>query len=303
MSADFYSVSFADLRTLLRVHDLRSFTRTAQEMGVNQSAVSYTVDKLRRHFGDPLFVRLGGGITATERCSEIAASARVLLHAYESVALPRDFDPARADGTVTVACNFLERQVILPPVTRAIRSRAPGLHLDIIPSTGQGDVQLKHGSASFLIGPMVPDETGFFSRKLFDEHYVCVTDRDNPLAQGGISRADYLRCNHALVTYGGSWTSPFRAEMDKLGLELNNVLSVPSPAALGELIRATDLVATVPSRLGPSFGDGLAIAPCPFPAPFEIHLVWTERTHNSALHMWLRNLIIDVTRALDGESG
>jgi len=297
MTSDLYAVSFSDLNTLVRVYENRSFTKTATELGVNQSAISYTIDKLRKHFGDPLFVRMGGGITTTARCAEIVTSARELLTTFETIALPRAIDPATTSETLAVACNFFERQLILPSVVRYIRKHAPGLHLEIIPSTSQGDVQLKHGSAAFLIGPLVPVETGFFTRKLLDEHYVCVMDRDNPLARGPLGKQDYLTCNHALVTYGGSWKSPFRTALENLGLKLNNVLSVPSPAALTALLEGTDLVSTVPSRLAHQLGDQLVTVPCPFPAPFEIHLVWTERTHKSALHVWFRNLIFESAKA------
>ena len=107
MADSIYSVDFADLRTLALVHESGSFTRTAEQLGVNQSAVSYTIDKLRRNLGDPLFVRQGGGIVPTDRGSEIAEGALKLLGEYEAMASPRSFDPAKADQTVTIACNVV----------------------------------------------------------------------------------------------------------------------------------------------------------------------------------------------------
>ncbi len=160
----------------------------------------------------------------TGRCPEIVNAARELLRNYETIALPRSFDPFTVTGRVTIACNYLERVLILPKFVRTVRETAPGLAMAIMVSSGRGDAQLETAEASYLLGPMVPMDTGFHSQKLFDEHYVCVMDRDNPLARAPLSRRSYLACNHALITYGGSGRSGFRTELEELYLELNNVL-------------------------------------------------------------------------------
>ena len=49
------------LRTFLTVLDESSVSKAAEMLGVSQSAVSHTLDKLREIFGDPLFVRVGRG--------------------------------------------------------------------------------------------------------------------------------------------------------------------------------------------------------------------------------------------------
>ena len=50
------------LKTFLTVLDETSVSRAANNLGVTQSAVSHTLDKLRKIFGDPLFIRVGRGI-------------------------------------------------------------------------------------------------------------------------------------------------------------------------------------------------------------------------------------------------
>jgi DNA-binding transcriptional LysR family regulator len=55
-------------------------------------------------------------------------------------------------------------------------------------------------------------------------------------------------------------------------------------------------VATVPSRLGQSISEGLAIRDCPFPGAFDISVVWTARNNASAMHTWLRDRIFAACR-------
>ena len=47
------------LQTFLKVYDLRSFTKAAQELGYVQSTVTAQIQQLEQELGYPLFDRLG----------------------------------------------------------------------------------------------------------------------------------------------------------------------------------------------------------------------------------------------------
>ena len=49
-------IDFASLETLRLVYLRMSFTSAAEELRIKQSSVSYTIDRLRRAFDDPLQV-------------------------------------------------------------------------------------------------------------------------------------------------------------------------------------------------------------------------------------------------------
>jgi len=285
------NIDVVALRTLQMVHERQSFTATATALDVNQSAVSYTIDKLRKVFGDPLFFRQGGKIVATERCNALVGSIDVILQQFEALLEPEQFDPATADQAVTIACNFYERQIIIPKIICQLRHLAPDIRVSLINSTFEGDEQLKRSEADLLIGPLRPDLQDFFCSKLLDEHYVCVMDPEHELANEPLMLADYVLCPHATISYGGTWRSRYLTELANRQLSLNQILSIPSPACLAETIIGTDLVSTVPSRVAATLKHGLHITDCPIPAPFEVDLVWTTRTHHAPMHIWLRQLI------------
>ncbi|MDX5401106.1 MAG: LysR family transcriptional regulator, partial [Rhodobacterales bacterium] len=148
------AVDFAALRVLRLVHDYGSFSRTAEELGVNQSSVSYTIDRLRRAFGDPLFVRQGAGIVPTDRCDDIVREAARMVDAFVALSAPRAFDPARAEATLVLSCNYYERATLVPALVRRLRAIAPGLKLGVITSTVRGREQLSRGECDVLVGPV-----------------------------------------------------------------------------------------------------------------------------------------------------
>lgn len=295
---DPYAVDFAALRTLRLVHALGSFSRAAEQLGLTQSTVSYTVERLRRVFGDPLFVRQQGGIVATGRCDEIVAEAARLVDGYAAVLEPRAFDPSDAAARVTLSCNYYERAVLLPGLVQTLRGRAPGLRLTVLTSTTLGKEQLARGDADMLIGPVRIEQGTYYRRTLWRERYVCVMAPGNPLAGRTLTAETYLAAPQAVVIYGGTWQSRYLVEIEAQGGTPNAAVQVPSPAALPELLERTDLISTVPRRLAATFGPGLHVAECPFPAPFDIDLYWTARTHHSAMHRWLRSEIADLAAGM-----
>ncbi|WP_413204636.1 LysR family transcriptional regulator [Rhodospirillum sp. A1_3_36] len=289
----FLGVDFAALRTLRLVYENRSFTTTASVLEVNQSAVSYTVEKLRRAFNDQLFYRQGGRVMPTDRCAILVEGIARILDDFEALAEPMTFDPSTAQQSITIACNYYERQIIIPDVIRRVRETAPGLRIRTVNSTTSGDIKLKKAEADLLIGPIRPSEEGFYCRALLDEHYVCVMDSASPLARVPLTVEAYITAPHALINYGGGWRSNYLQELDRAGLSLNEALSVPSPAGIEDMILGTDLIATIPSRIASRYDTRLHRSACPFPASFQIDLVWTTRTHHSPMHLWLRELVSD----------
>ncbi len=297
--ADPLAVDFAALRVLRLVHDYASFSRAAEVLGVTQSSVSYTVDRLRRAFDDPLFVRQGAGIVPTDRCEEIVRTAARLVDEFTALSATRAFDPAHAEATVTLSCNYYERATLVPRLIRRLRVAAPGLKLSVISSTVRGREQLSRGESDLLIGPVQISEAGFFGRRLLTDHYVCIMADDNPLGDAPLDRAGFAAAPQVVVTYGGNWRSRYLVEMEAAGLTPNMVLELPSPATLGALLPGTDLIATVPSRTAHVLGAGLKVVACPMAAPFGIDLYWTARTHHAPMYRWLRGQIGQIAAEME----
>lgn len=294
--SNFLGTDFAALHTLHLVHELRSFTKTADRLNVNQSAISYTIDRLRNTFNDPLFIRQGGAVVSTVRCNEIVQSTQRMLQDFKSLLEVEEFDPAIANTKFRVSSNYYERQVLIPKMISQLRNSAPNITLELIAATSVGVEQIKSGEADLLLGPYRLDENDLYCKSLFTEKYVCIMDVKNSLAKSKLSMADYVSANHLTINYGGSWRSPYVVQIEKMGIELNEVLVVPSPAGVHNMVRGTDLIATVPERVALEFGKSICIRDMPILVEFELNMVWTTRTHKSPLHNWMRNLLTECMR-------
>ena len=291
MTIDQKSLDFRKLELLTIVHRERSFSRAAEILGLNQSVVSYSIEKLRQAFNDPLFVRESGRTLPTERCETIVAYAKDSLSTFESLQTPTEFDPRNATGRLVIACNFFERELIIPRIVARLRQQAPKLDIEIIDAADVGHEKLLSKEADFVIGPYQRSDASFYSRILFSDSYACLIDKNHPEAGKKLTLKRYLKFAHILITYGGRWTSPYITELEKNGTPINPVIRIPSPAGIAALVTGSDLVATIPEGPANYLKTNHIVLPCPVVSPIEIRLVWSASTHHSALSLWARSLI------------
>ncbi len=59
-------MEFDQLRYFLSVADLANFTRAAEELGISQSALSRSIQRLEEELGQPVFERQGRSLSLTE---------------------------------------------------------------------------------------------------------------------------------------------------------------------------------------------------------------------------------------------
>ena len=131
---DTFNLDFRALSTFLAVLDEGSVSRAAVRLGVTQSAVSHTLERLRQALGDPLFVKSGRGIVPTRYALQAGPHIRQILDDLQSLPSGPPFSPATAEFTFTIAANDYQRDLLLPGLVRTLRQEAPGISLQVIPS-------------------------------------------------------------------------------------------------------------------------------------------------------------------------
>src|SRR5687768_18615939 len=117
---------------LLRVFDAvlheKGVTPAAARLGLTQPAVSNALARLRKVFGDALFVRTPRGVEATPFARDLAEPVRQALALLESaLAHGPGFDPATSIRAFRFYMSALSQLEFLPPLLDFVRRCAPGL--------------------------------------------------------------------------------------------------------------------------------------------------------------------------------
>jgi len=303
----------------------QNVTRAAERLGVTQSAMSHALRRLRELLGDPVLVRGSGGMVLTARAEALIVPLRGgLVSIDRALAGPPVFEPQTARRTFRISSPDLFDVLAIPLLLERLRAQAPGVDVVVaVLDERRRAASLETGEVDLVVSPQV-DETksgagelegsGFVRRVLFRDGFSCFLRGDHPAL--GVKRARaagkkasppalsveaYAGLSHALVSPRGEGPGFVDGLLAKQGLSRRVALRVPHFFSALAIVEKSDLVLTGPSalvRLVPPSSAVIAIAP-PLRLPrHALHMVWHERFSSDPGHVWLRQVLFDVSQGL-----
>lgn len=295
MMRDIKSIDFNLLKALDVLLEERNVTRASVRLNITQPAMSGVLTRLRDSFDDPLFVRTQRGVVPTQRALALAQPLRQILSEIDALWQPPYFEPASASFTLSIAATDYAQSAIAVPFLTALRQRAPHIKVALLPVQDQ-QIQRDLEQGALDLALITPETTppDLHAKRVFDEHYVCVMRAEHPAAKEALDLDTFCALDHALVSYqGGGFAGITDDALARLGRTRRVCLSVKSFLVLPEILRASDLIAVVPSRLVTGL-PGLVCCKPPLEVPgFTKVLAWHERTHRDLGHRWLRELLFE----------
>ena len=274
----------------------RNVSRAAARLNLTQPAVSAALARLREAFEDELLVPYGKRMMPTARAESLIPLVREMLARADAVlSTSRSFDPATSQRSFRLIASDLVTTVLMPQFLLLLQQQAPALRIEILSPTPQSVAELERGTADLLITPepfLVP---GHPAERLFEESFVVVGWRDNPVFAGQLTEATYLALGHVAVDMGPGAVPAFvEQHMSVLGKERRVEVVVPSFAAVPRLLIGTPRLATMHRRLADLLAGTLPLhlAPLPFPLPTmcEMCQFHQARAGDAGL-TWLRALL------------
>jgi DNA-binding transcriptional LysR family regulator len=273
----------------------QSVTRAADRLALTQPTVSAMLARLRKLFGDPLFVRSQRGILPTPRALALAPSLKQWLAEAHTLIASRKFDPATAELTASLAANDYIQTALIVPFIERLRREAPNARFAVrCPQFAEVTSLLANGELDLSIHttPEIPS-ADLPSRVLYEERYVCAVRKGHPLKGAAVTVDQFCRYPHVMVSPSeGGFVGPTDHALARVGRKRRVVLSAPGFLILPEILKTDDLIAVVPERVLRGRMAGLrTFAPPVAVAGFSVVLLWHQRVHDDPAHRWLRELL------------
>ena len=285
---DYLGLDARSLRVFVTVLETGSVSQAAAKLGVTQSAVSHTLDKLRRQLGDPLFVRAGRSIAPTPRALELDAPVRKVLDGLRALTVHSTFEPAAAALRYTIAANDFQRDLLLPALYRRVHSQVKSIAMDVIPSGMPQPDLLNRGGCDLLVTPHPPQGSDIFQQRLLSDRQVCFYDPNR--RRPPLSPDDYFEAAHITLLFGAGEQTGLDQRLDARGAQRHIAVTVSNFSGIPAFLRGTNLVATGPSLLSIGFLSDFAWAQAPIDTgEFSMYMVWHRRDHLDPAHVWFRN--------------
>jgi DNA-binding transcriptional LysR family regulator len=284
------------LRVLAAIHRAGSVTAAARTLSLSQSATSNALARLRQFFGDDLFVRSPAGLQRTRLCEQVAPAVVAHLQSLEALVTGvEDFDPERSDTTWRLSLSDLGEMLFLPPLTAALRQRAPRTRVaNISVAAPSVATALETREIDCAIGILQPRHRGVHAELLFREQYVAIT---NPRWKPGSGRSGKALTKQQLAGAALAVASPtatFHSSVEEmlvqLKLDAQIVLRARHFGALPALVTGSDLLAIVPSMYAANV-PGVRTWQLPFAPWYDVRLVWHASTARDPAQGWLRGLL------------
>lgn len=300
-NSDIFRVDGQTLRIFLSLCETSSVTQTADRYSLNQSTVSYALDKLRAAIGDPLFVRSGRGVTPTEKAIALQPRVQELIAGLEGLVASEDYNPLRDNRTFNIA---IPTPALLPEMRRVqmilgresshtalnILRLAPREKLTEMLDSGDADVAI---SVAGLTYRMELNHCKFG----YDDLVVFYDPAIRPATK---TKADYVNALHAVTGFGGKTPSVVERALTSHSMTRKIALVAPTASSLRELIPGTELVATMPRALSKGSLDNLAYCEPPVQLPkLQYDLVWHRRFEHSGRNKWLREIVLNAREDIE----
>jgi DNA-binding transcriptional LysR family regulator len=272
--------------------------------------------RLRELFDDPLLVRTSEGMTPTERALELEPVVREVLSKIDHAVQPRSaFEPENAHRVFRIMASDYAESTLFPTVLGKLRTQAPGLTLDIMTPSDVSFLDVERGKVDMVINRFDAMPQSFHQIHLWNDSFTCVLSPENPVLED-FTLESYLQANHVWVSKTGmgvgvgvdpgdvqrlGWVD---VALNKLGKKRQIRVFTRHYQAAMTLAEQNDLIVTLPTRAAELKRDNPRVVlrepPLEIP-PLELKMAWSPLLQHNPANKWLRKLIADTARELDGQ--
>lgn len=275
----------------------RKTTRVAELLGIGQSSVSYSLAKLRRLLGDPLFERTARGLRPTPFADRLAEPVTQALATLQDAVDMRDtFDASTSRRRFTIAMTDIGEIYFLSKLFPELSRIAPDLQISTVHGPpGELSGQMESGQVDLAVGWIPQLKGGFKQRRLFAQRYVCLMRRGHPLARGTFGMKEFRKAKHALVVFRETGHEQLVHALTRVIDPLNLKLQLPHFVAIPYILSTTDLIVTVTEALAQRAVEhfDLIARDHPLELPtIPISMYWHSRYNNDLGNRWLRSLFV-----------
>jgi DNA-binding transcriptional LysR family regulator len=283
-----------NLLTMLEVLvERRSVSDAAQRLGLSQSAVSHALQRLRRILNDEVLVRSGGTMQPTPAALRLMEAVRPAL-AQIAAALNEkgSFDPATSSRSFVLRISEYLAPTVLTPLCTLLRRTAPGVRLAVLPVGTPQQRGVEPGEVHLRAERGRQTSARPTSRTLFEDKFTVMMASTHPAATEPMTLDRYVSLPHLKVMADAVGTNMIDEALERLGLQRNIVMSVPSWFEMRRVVLGTDLIAVVPRHwtADPAFAAGCACRDLPLEGiALSVELIWHARDAKDSGIAWLRD--------------
>lgn len=216
-----------------------SFTQTAKELHLTQSAISHTIKALEQDMGVALFDRVGKKVFLTLAGEQLRPAAERMLRDMHDARTALEEIGAWGKGRLRVGASVTTCQYLLPTVLREFRQSFPECALRIEPGDGPLMVDLLARNQIDLALMLEPGkEDGLEFRRLFSDELRILVSPMHAWARAGRVPVESFASETLIVYNKGSFSNSLLSDhLAAVSLKPGDKMELGSMEAIKELAK------------------------------------------------------------------
>ncbi|UAK25605.1 LysR family transcriptional regulator [Sphingomonas nostoxanthinifaciens] len=252
---------------------------------------------------DQLFIRERYGLQSTAVAVELAPGiAEALAKLDDSILGQQEFDPRKAERTLTIAPNGYVEFVLVPALVAKLQEEAPGIRLRLTPyGNDLVDTGVVSGSTALVLGRIVDPPDNLVVQHLMGEGLAFIVRADHPDIGDHLTREQFEGMKHVNIVPPGRMRAGLFHALAQQQVKRDVAISATNFFAVAEVVAVTDYCATLPKFICWQLLHDTRVKVVPAPVDlgsFPVDMAWHVRYRHDAAHRWLRSFIMDVTAQL-----
>ncbi|OPX97956.1 MAG: HTH-type transcriptional activator CmpR [Syntrophorhabdus sp. PtaB.Bin006] len=214
----FFDMDLRRLETFVKIAELKSFTKAAQELYLTQPTVSKQVVDLERYFGVRLIDRTKRNVALTRAGEILAGYGKDFLALRKEMIDAMEAFKGLKKGLVAVGASNIPGVYILPQALKTFRERYDGIQIKLIVSDSK-DIMDKMEQGEIDVGFVgAKNETKKLEyKRLIDDTLVIIAPPDYPDSITPHSLKDYP---FIMREQGSGTRNSFQSALKKMGMNL-----------------------------------------------------------------------------------
>jgi DNA-binding transcriptional LysR family regulator len=300
-----------DLNLLLSLDallDQRGVTRAAQQLGLSQPALSASLARLRRHFGDELLTRVGNEYRLTPLAAQLKPRVRLALEGVERVFTAQpEFDPAESTREFSLLMSDYACAVLGSSLAGLLAREAPSARLRLAHNTPEA---VDRADQTLLTTDLLVLPHGFVTdlphADLLRDRWVLLVAADNPDVGASIALEELEALPWVATYYGPTASTPAARVLRMLGIEPRVEVVTESFLTIPWLVAGSRRIALLQERLVRLLPEAVPVraVPCPFDAGTLVDAMWWHPVYDrDPEHAFFRDLVTRAAAAVTREEG
>lgn len=175
-------MSVRKYEVFLRVVELGSLTKAAEQLGLTQSGVSHLINALEEEFGFPLLRRSRAGVSLTADGERVLPAMRNILNGSEQLSQIIGAVKGLSSGTVRIGAFTSVAVHWLPGIIKEFTGEHPGIEIKLLNGDYHDVAQWLLNGEADLGFVAYPEELPFRCIPLREDRLMAVLPRNHPMA-------------------------------------------------------------------------------------------------------------------------